>query len=449
MSLYPHQKVGQSFLRAHRAAILADEMGLGKTRQVIAALNPEGKSALVICPAIARRNWQDEFAKVSGVSAHIIETKRDISKWDRHSHLITSYNFAHSLLQFIRERTRGIVPIFQAVIPDEGHFLKNPQAKRTKYILGKGGLCHYSSRIWVLTGTPMPNHAGELWTLLYTLGATKLRYHAFVKKFCNCFGGFNPKTKNYDPFVITGTKRESMPELREILKPVMLRRLTKDVINLPPLRFGHVYLEKPKNLERDLLTDLDLEKLKEEQNQLGGEITLEKLSYLAPSVSTLRRYTGLQKVSSLAALFDEELRLEAYPKIVIFAIHRDVIEGLRRRLSSWSPYVITGATTSKDRDRQLELFNKPLGTGRIMLANILAAGTAINLQVSNQVFFAEQDWVVGNNAQALKRCHRIGQDKSVFVRTASLENSLDDRINQLLKRKTQEICEVMDRGENV
>jgi SNF2 family DNA or RNA helicase len=80
----------------------------------------------------------------------------------------------------------------------------------------------------------------------------------------------------------------------------------------------------------------------------------------------------------------------------------------------------------------------------VFIGNIHAAGTAITLTAAHHVWFVEQDWVPGNNAQAIMRCHRIGQKNNVSVQFISLDNSLDHTIMLILKRKTRELTEIFD-----
>lgn len=149
------------------------------------------------------------------------------------------------------------------------------------------------------------------------------------------------------------------------------------------------------------------------------------------------------KVEGVSKLIDSELTHKAYDKIIIFAIHTSVIEGLRDRLWGYNPVTLYGKDSTLQRERNIEVFQKDPKC-KIAVCNILAAGTAINLTAASQVFFAEQDWVPGNNAQAIKRAHRIGSRKTVFVRVCSMEDSLDERINELLKEKSESICLTFD-----
>jgi SNF2 family DNA or RNA helicase len=162
------------------------------------------------------------------------------------------------------------------------------------------------------------------------------------------------------------------------------------------------------------------------------------MSALAESVSTLRRFTGLQKVEPVADLVASELLVDAYDKIVIFAIHRDVIEGLRVRLRTFHPVTLYGGTPGEVRQVNIDKFQRN-PKYRVFIGNIHAAGTAITLTAAHHVLFIEQSWVPGDNAQAAMRCHRIGQTKPVTVRFVSIADSIDEKVSHALKRKTSEL----------
>ncbi len=314
-----------------------------------------------------------------------------------------------------------------------------------------------------MSGTPAPNNPSELWPLLYTYGVTKLKYEAFVTQFCTYYDGPHGRQ-------ITGAKQSAIPELRELLKPIILRRRKEEVMTeLPPIRFSDVVVEpgeidlgaessfvqyvspvdRRQELEEKLKTEsqimtLALNNIPDRNLAEGkGVEELKMLAAMSNSVATLRRYTGLQKVQGAVELIAEELKSKAYEKVVIFAIHRDVIEGLRVKLRRFNPVTLYGGLDPAKRQRNIDRFmNDP--KVQIFIGNIQAAGTAITLTSAHNVVFVEQDWVPGNNAQAAMRCHRIGQTKPVFVRFLGLANSIDEKIAQVLKKKTRDLTAIFD-----
>lgn len=454
--LFYFQKRAVIWLTKHKTALLALDMGLGKSAVAITAADRMGiGDILVICPAAARINWQREFSKFSNKNREfqILQDRQSASS-PIHKSLIVSYDLC---AQIPADLT------FDALIIDESHMLKSLDAKRTRSIFGKEGIVRRIKRcVWALSGTPAPNHAGELWPLLFTFGATKMCYEKYVDRFCT----INP-TVRYGPPRITGTKVENIPELKEIMKPYLYRKTKEQVLHqLPKIYYQSLVVEAgPVDLDidfTDYVTPHDqremlFKKLEKERDLLRdvlkltktGDDGLKAMEALTKSLSTLRRYTGLQKVQAVTDLVAAELITNAYDKIVIFAIHRGVIEALRDTFwrMRMRPVTLYGNTTPEKRQRNIDLFQKDPKT-RVFIGNILAAGTAITLTASHQVLFVEQDWVPGNNAQAAMRCHRIGQKRPVFVRFVGLGNSIDERIAFILQKKTKELTMIFDRRKN-
>ncbi len=431
LPLYPYQVEGAKWLSTRKVGLLADEMGIGKSAQAISACEQVGaKSILVICRAVATQQWRIEFSKFS-------KTKFELT--------ITSYESLHKI---------DSKKFFDVVIVDESHYVKEPGAARTKAVLGKTGAVHRAGRSFLLTGTPTPNHAGELWTTLYTFGRTKLSYDGFVEKYCRT------RVTSYGRQILGSTvEPDKIAELRDMLGPICLRRTKEEVnLNLPPITYGEVVV-KPGKV--DLLMSQsfrrwvipvdhtpDLEKILEtELGVMHGIVkngfTRQAMSALegaAKSIMTLRRYTSLQKIEPVIDLLSEELDSGAYRKIVIFAIHRDTIISLQERLSKkyGAVLVFGGSKPTRVTDR-IAAFQNPNSKCRVFIAQIHAAGTSLTLTAADQVLFIDQDFVPGNNAQAAARCHRIGQTRPVTVRFVSLANSIDQHISAMLKRKTEEI----------
>lgn len=450
-SLFQYQKEGVEWLAPRKVALLADEMGLGKSAQaIVAAHSVRAKRILVICPAVARINWSREFQRWSPCPPPFSVL---FSLKDRPSascSAICSFRYATENAEKLKEVG------WDLLIIDEVHFLKSVSAKRTGKIFGRGGLVHSAQRTWILSGTPAPNHAGELWTILYVFGVTTLPYDKFVDRYCNTVDG--PRGPS-----ITGTKKSMIPELKNLLSKVMLRRKKMDVLKqLPPISFHETFVEPgavdleiqagfaewmyPKDRSAELMGVIrGEEKVLEAALSLDAthSDTMKMMEGMAKSVSTLRRYVGLQKVQPVVEMVKGELSLGLYEKLVIFAIHRDVIEGLRRELHEYGAVTLYGGTALDARQRNIDKFQRNPKC-QVFIGNIAAAGTNITLTAAHQVLVLEADWVPGNNAQAVMRCHRIGQLEPVTVRFVSLNHPVDERVTAVLKRKTKELAEIFD-----
>lgn len=454
IELFPYQQEGAKWLAGRKTALLADQMGLGKTAQVIRACDLLGLNRiLVVCPAVARVNWLREFEKFSTTSRPAVAVMGQRERIGDKSLVVCSYDLTLSTAissQLLRSRRWGVLVL------DECHYLKAPAAKRTRAVLGRDGLVRQADRVWALSGTPAPNHPAELWPLLYTFGLVSEGYDRFVERFCLSYE--TPYGKQ-----ITGARRERIPELRAILGRVMLRRKKEDVMtDLPPIWYQDVVVEpgpvdidvEPSFVQWVFPTDrtAELHQQLDRERQLvettikttgAGRDGLKALEALSSSVSTLRRYTGLQKVQATAEMIAAELEAGAYEKVVIFAIHQGVIEGLRSRLSKFKPVTLYGGTKPEKRQRNVDKFQRSPKC-RVFIGNIQAAGTAITLTAAHNVVFIESDWVPGNNAQAAMRCHRIGQTKPVTCRFVGLSGSIDEKISQVLKRKTRDLTKIFD-----
>lgn len=439
--LFSYQLESAHWLSKKKVALLALEMGLGKSAIAIRALDiVRANPVLILCPAVAVENWRRELALFATLKDRNVD--------------VYSYSSIHKVPNIH----------YDALILDESHLLKSTDAKRTQQVLGaKVGLVRRANRVWALSGTPAPNHAGELWPLLVTFGATKLSYEAFVDDYCTtyklqgrCFGGFKRQ--------ITGTRKEKIPELKKMLAPIMLRKKKEDVaLELPPITYEHISVPPnevdfeiessfiqyvfPTDRRHEFFAQMEKERdlLLSVIDKTGmGKAGQKIIESVATSVSTLRRFTGMKKVHAVADLIAQELKDKAYEKVVIFAIHRDVIEGLRVRLSKFGAVSLYGGTPPDKRQKHIDSFQKNKAT-RVFIGNIHSAGTAITLTASHHVVFVEQDWVPGNNAQAAMRCHRIGQTNLVSVRFVSLENDvLDEKIVAALQRKTKELTAIFD-----
>lgn len=432
-----YQIIGAEFLASRNQALLADDMGVGKTAQAIMASDlVNAKSILVICPAVARVNWRREYNEWS-LFSHDFKVCETLSD-QIHPFVIVSYDYATENVDELTKRD------WDLVICDESHLVKEPTAQRTKAIYGINGIIRKAKFFWLLSGTPAPNNAGELWPMLYTFGITSLKHEVFIKRYCRTkianFGG-GRQTQ------VLGTMRCMIPEIREMLSKIMLRRMKKDVLKeLPPVYFTHISVPGSSMVE---VIEEDLERIKAEKKLIDGELQKAKtdldiekvLERLGSSISTLRRYVGLQKVEAVAEIIESELECGLYDKIGIFGYHTEVINQLKKRLAKFNPVVITGKTPTKERQESIDAFQGDINS-RVFLGNIKAAGTAITLVAAHEVLFIERSTVPGENQQATDRFHRRGQEFPVHVRYASLADSYDEKVTASLVRKSNELNEI-------
>lgn len=450
MKLFPYQLTGINFLAGLQYALLADGMGLGKTAQaIVAADKVNAGRILVLCPAIVRINWQREFAKFSMLRRDfsIISTGKSVPSSTGVT--ICSYELART--PWIQKQLLKMD--FDLLIMDEAHYLKNRTAKRTTAVLGvnckgENGLISRAKRAWALTGTPTPNHPGEIYPLLRAFRIWKENYFAFEARFVEMRDG------DYGQ-VAVGAK--NMPELKALVKPMMLRRKTEDVLkDLPPITYSDIVLSPD-----GISNPEDIAEWKEREKQDGDRVRalLTKLQATDTDtiieaeraladlfLPTLRRVTGLAKVRPIYELVSRELD-SGLDKIVIFAIHRDVLLRLRDLFAqrNYHPVLVFGGNSPEVKQERIDSFTTKF-KHRVFLGQIQAAGTGIDgLQnVCADVLIAEASWNPAENAQAVMRVRRMGQKRPVRCRFASLANSLDEAVTEVTRRKTEMISQLLD-----
>jgi SNF2 family DNA or RNA helicase len=452
--LYPYQASGVEWLADDKTRFkyLADEMGLGKTIQCIfAAQKLRAQKVLILCPAIARFNWRNEIHKFIGreEKVQVLTAHKDIvdfsARWT-----VCSYDLAGTHKDTLKSCT------YDVLICDEAHYLKNPRTYRTRHVIAADGLVHAAARVWAISGTPTPNHVGEMWPWLFTFGLIKKPYLAFLDSFCEGYIYRNER-------VVTGTKPSMEKEFQDLLAPVFLRRLKKNVLpELPPLIFSHVSVspctvdlhtspilfeytwpvDRTKELYDKLARQTELLEMNVEQTRFRKE-GFAVLSALATSLSTLRMYTGMQKLEAAIEWIKNGFENKAFEKLVVFAVHKDVINNIRMKLPQYNPVTVYGQSNPVTRENNIRRFQTNDAT-KLIICNIQAAGTAINLTAAHDVLFVETDWVPAYVQQAVMRCHRIGQKEPVSVTFMGLENSIDDKISKAFKRKTEQLTRLYD-----
>lgn len=461
--LLPYQIEGVNFLVAkktdHANAGLFDDMGLGKTAQAIRgadALNI--KRILVVCPAVARINWQREvlnWQTVTRTTYVIKNVKADIPL--EADVVIVSYD----MLANPALRAKVLDLEFGLLIIDEAHALKNRTALRTKAVYGErlngqGGIISTAERTWILTGTPLPNNASEIYTHLRALASERLQtqdgrmtYAQFVKYFCVVdILHFGMRTVER----IKGNKNTG--ELRQRLDGFFIRRKKEDVLTqLPALQWGTIVLEPPKSALKEVMALEKTQAISEVKAVLAAAAASHhnKDGTLADDIlrdankqalASLRRAVGLAKVEPTSDFIKEELEGGA-KKIILFCYHREVISQMAERLKAFSPVVITGDTPRNARQKAIDDFQGDTKT-RLFIGQITATNSAITLTASDNVLIMEPSWTPAENVQAAARAHRIGQkSSSVLARYVVLAGSIDEDLTRVIIRKSKQISEIM------
>lgn len=422
IQLYPYQEAGVEFLAGRKAAMLADDPGLGKSAQAIRACDAAiVLRVLVICPASVVENWKRE----------IVQYRQ--GDWTAY---VTSFDKAVGA-----DFKRLLADQWDVLIVDEAHYLKNPTAKRTKAIYGSGAelkdaLASRAAQVWVLTGTPMPNNASELFTHLRALHPASVTsertglpwtFHQFTSAYCTMkHTGFGMS--------IVGSKNEA--KLNSKLEGFMLRRRKAEVLTeLPALTFGEVWLEG------------NVDGISFEEAELVRKVLAEKgaegLRSITMHSGSLRRITGMAKALPAAQWVNDWL--DSTPedrKIVVFAHHLDVIEVLYDKLHTRAVHV-SGHVKQVERQKAVDRLQSDPAI-RVFIGQITAAGVGITLTKASDLLFVESSWVPAEMEQAAQRIHRIGQTEPCLVRMAMIAGSIDEDIQRAIARKMKSISAVVD-----
>ena len=400
MMLYKHQVQAIEWLGQRPKAILALDMGLGKT--CVSSLDLS-VPALVVCPASLKLNWQAELAMWRPeLGVQVVRSPKDPIKGLDVT--IVNYDILGKL----------DLPTPTTLIVDEAHYIKNYKAKRTKLLMS---LIKATSNVSLLTGTPIVNRPIELWTLLYSIGATKLGYFEFGMRFC---AGWKTPWDTYD---FSGSSRKG--ELIKVLEPFMLRMTKEECIDLPSKTYRIIAL--------DLSVDKREKQFSQDQIDTPDSIPFE-------AISDIRRLNAERKLDQSISYIKD--CLEQTDKIVVFAHHTHIIDGLMDALKEFEPVMVTGSVKNEDRHVAVQTFqNNP--KCRVFVGNIKAAGVGLTLTAASHVVFVEAPWSPADLQQAADRCHRIGQQNNVTIDLLTITGSIDEIILHKILTKMDVIDSVI------
>jgi SNF2 family DNA or RNA helicase len=464
--IYKKLKTGVS-----RGVLLCDDVGLGKTRQaLIAADLLQADRILVLCPAGARRVWRSEITKwfpdwagrVLLIEGNQLNSPKDQTLLNRDK-LILILGYDAISLSGSGFRTDWVRVLVQKswdlLICDEAHYLKNNSARSLGVFGRRGteqGIQASAEHVLLLTATPTPNHAGEIYHACRTLWPWVTRQ----KKTTQGTSVWHDMSQaefeeRVTEFRDTSWGRQiirskNQPWLRRQLQGVVLRRRKAEVLkDLPPIRTHDVALLTDATTLRAGLTPetraLESQILAQ-ANALTDENFLARLRRVgieagAP-IATLRRELGEAKVSAAVEWITERLFC-GVNKLLIFGWHLSVLTHLHRALGAFDPVIITGETSPQGRVAAIDLFqHRP--TVRVFVGQILACGTSITLTAASEVAILEPSWVPGENLQAIGRAHRLGQKDSVLATFLYAPDTLDERIMQTFRRKAEDIAQLWE-----
>lgn len=472
--LYPFQEVGRDFLIRTQQTLLADDMGCGKTVQVVAALDKTIElPAIVICPNSVKRTWAEHVSGWVDATPYIVEGTAavqnriifDAAK-DETAVVIINYESARTLSRLapygsvhlrkcnscdpdggedISDRKCQVHPKplnridFRTVIVDEAHKIKNPLAQQTRAVWA---LAHHNTvRFrWALTGTPIANHPGDLWSILHTISPKDFptKTH-FVDRYClqawNPFGtldivGLNPATREEFFNLLNGRFRRMRKEI--ILSQLPLKIRSQRWVELSP---------RQRQAYREFSQEIVVQGIIDNTNRLTSNIRMMQLSSASYDVQSNRMVEPSPKLDVLEEILDE---MEDKP-IAVCAWHKDLIYLAAARLQKRkiSHGVLTGDVSPFERDLILRQFQN--GEIRVLLFTISTGGTGLTMTATDTLVFLQRSWSMIDNKQAEDRVHRIGSEKhdSIHIIDIIARDTIEEQQIQSLLNKMSRLQEIV------
>ncbi|BBH17199.1 hypothetical protein Back2_14860 [Nocardioides baekrokdamisoli] len=388
-SLRGYQSFGARFAIVQKKVIIGDEMGLGKTVESLAVLThlrAKGSTHfLVVCPAAVVTNWVREVAGKSDLRPHRLHGfGRDsaLTSWIRTGGVaVTTYDTLAWLEGQIPPRVTVECAVF-----DEAHYIKNPDALRTRR---SRALIRHSERAILLTGTPLENR---------------------IEEFRNLVGYLRPD--------LTVSASEFAPrQFRKQVAPAYLRRNQEDVLTeLPELVEVDEWMPmSPEDADRYRSAVLDS-------------------NFMAMRQAALQSGAKSQKMQRLLDIVEEAEENER--RVLVFSHFRGILDDVAASLPGKVFGPLTGSVPANKRQEMVDEFSKA-PHGAVLVAQIVAGGVGLNIQSASVVVICEPQLKPTTEWQAIARARRMGQLESVQVHRLLSEESVDQRIMDILARKKE------------
>jgi SWI/SNF-related matrix-associated actin-dependent regulator of chromatin subfamily A-like protein 1 len=415
----PFQWAAVRYALEARGTFLADEQGLGKTVEALTALEADGAyPAVVVCPAAMKLGWERETQRwLPHRSVTVVHGRGSVPAAAE----ITIVNYevvAAHYGSLTRRRPR-------AIVVDESHYCKNPQAKRTQAVRRLAAAVTPGGLRLALSGTPVLNHAEELIAQLRIIG--RMEEFGSGASFARQFRGMVSEERLHwhmrRACFVRRLKAEVLPQLpakRQVVVPVAL---TND---------GEYRLA-----ERDVIAWLRSQPL--DLSELNAKIAATLRAQRLAQLGTLQRLAARGKLAAALAWI-EDFQASEEP-LVVFARHVEVQRAVMARFPQ--ALHLLGDDSLTAREASIRAFQEPNGPRLIICATRVAA-QGITLTRASNVAFLELEWTPAMHDQAEDRCHRIGQRDAVTAWYLLAANTIDETMARLIQRKRTIVAAVTD-----
>jgi SNF2 family DNA or RNA helicase len=432
ITLFPHQIEDAKFLASKSFAGNFSGMGSGKTYTALEAVKilnvveNHYLSTIIVGPPISLHMWAEEFENYFEESTtQILKTGKSKINPDADA-LIMSYQIATKRKEELKALGAKVL------IFDESHALKSISAKRTKALIGRGGLCESVDHTYCLSGTPSTRWNDDLFSFMCRADNAKLKeaiggitMDKFRLRFCISQKKRFTAAQRWPVEITVGNRNTE--ELNKLLfngsGGMAVRRELADVwAAMPPITINRLTVQLDADAELSARLK-QLDKMTQRQIETG-------IANNEEHISTTRRMIGAAKVKhSVAEIVD---RIEAGIKpILVGAWHTEVIDELHFSLAEKKivSAIIDGRTSAAAREMHVKAFNK--GTIEVLIGQIAAMGVSLNLQGGSHIICVEEDWSPAIMDQFFARCHRIGQANHVHVDIFTSDNKLDKAVRRI------------------
>ena len=441
---------------------LADDMGLGKTIQMLALIQQYTQQTparrrspfLLVCPTSVISNWHQESSKFAPELSIMIHHGGDRIKTitafkkaaGRHDVVITSYG----LLQKDADILKKVQ--WEGMILDEAQNIKNPHSKQAQSARSVTSRCRFA-----LTGTPVENNVGDLWSMMEFLNPGFLGSQADFKR-------------NFFLPIQTKKDKDAAEQLRQATGPFILRRLKTDktiITDLPEKTETKTYCSLTKeqaSLYAAVLKDMSNAIYESEGIKRRGMIlgALTKLKQVCDHPAVLLKDNSeimISKKDILRARSGKLTRLteilseitDAGDSALVFTQFVEMGHILRRHIQEMLGYEVLflhGGTSRKQRDKMVQQFQDQKANPKIFVISLKAGGTGLNLTAASHVIHFDRWWNPAVEDQATDRAFRIGQKKNVQVHKMICPGTLEEKIDDIIEAKKSISRKVVGTGEN-
>ncbi|MGA9858621.1 MAG: DEAD/DEAH box helicase [Solirubrobacteraceae bacterium] len=415
----PFQWAAVHYALRARGTFLADEQGLGKTVEALTALEADDAfPAVVVCPASMKLGWEREAQRwLPHRSVAVAQGRGTVPPAAE----VTIVNYEIVAAQYpALTRTRP-----RALVIDESHYCKNPQAKRTQAVRRLAAAVTPGGLRLALSGTPVLNHAEELIAQLRIIG--RMEDFGSGARFARQFRGQVSEERLHwhmrRACFVRRLKADVLPQLpakRQVVVPVALT-------NTAEYRLA----------ERDVIEWLRSQPL--DLSELNAKIAATLRAQRLAQLGTLQRLAAKGKLAAALAWIDDFLA--SGEPLVVFARHVEVQQAVRARFPD--ALHLLGEDSLTAREEAIAAFQDPAGPSLIICATRVAA-QGITLTRASNVAFLELEWTPAMHDQAEDRCHRIGQRDAVTAWYLLAAGTIDETMARLIQRKRATVAAVTD-----